>query len=58
MTQRISDAQRSKMQNPLLQFFKFLYLNVRILKIVAGGHGGTRRSQSFLKMMIVYSFIG
>ena len=42
MTQRISKSQRSKMQNPILQFFKFIYLNIRILKIVAGGHGGTR----------------
>jgi hypothetical protein len=43
MTQRISKSQRSKMQNPFLQFFKFIYLNIRILKIVAGGHGGTRK---------------
>jgi len=43
MTKRISNAQRSKMQNPFLQFFKFIYLNIRILKIVAGGHGGTRQ---------------
>ncbi len=43
MTQRISNAQRSKMQNPFLQFFKFIYLNIRIMKIVAGGHGGTRK---------------
>lgn len=42
MTQRISKAQKRKMQNPFLQFFKFIYLNIRILKIVAGGHGGTR----------------
>ncbi|WP_338377863.1 hypothetical protein [uncultured Flavobacterium sp.] len=42
MTQRISKSQRSKMRNPILQFFKFFYLNFRIIKIVAGGHGGTR----------------
>ncbi|MGV7107854.1 hypothetical protein [Flavobacterium sp. U410] len=42
MAQRISKSQKRKMQNPLIQFFKFLYLNVRILKIVAGGHGSTR----------------
>jgi hypothetical protein len=40
--QRISHSQKRKMQNPILQFFKFIYLNIRILKIVAGGHGGTR----------------
>jgi hypothetical protein len=42
MTQRISNSQKRKMQNPVIQFFKFIYLNIRILKIVAGGHGGTR----------------
>ena len=42
MTQRISKSQHFRMQNPILQFFKFLYLNVKILMIVAGGHGGTR----------------
>lgn len=40
--QRISKAQHRKMQNPFIQFFKFLYLNIKILMIVAGGHGGTR----------------
>ncbi|CAN1554040.1 hypothetical protein MCEGE10_02301 [Flavobacteriaceae bacterium] len=43
MTQRISKSQHFKMQNPFQQFFKFLYLNIKILKIVAGGHGGTRK---------------
>ena len=43
MTERISKSQRAKMENPFLQFFKFIYLNIRILKIVAGGHGGTRK---------------
>ena len=42
MTQRISKSEQSKMQNPIIQFFKFFYLNIRILKIVARGHGGTR----------------
>lgn len=40
--QRISKSQKRKMQNPIIQFFKFFSLNIRILKIVAGGHGGTR----------------
>lgn len=30
------------MQNPVIQFFKFIFLNIKILRIVAGGHGGTR----------------
>jgi hypothetical protein len=42
MTERISKSQHAKMQNPFLQFFKFIYLNIRILSIVASGHGGTR----------------
>lgn len=42
MTQRISKSQRFKMQNPFIQLFKYLYLSIKILKIVAGGHGSTR----------------
>ncbi len=42
MSERISKYQRFKMHNPIIQFFKFIYLNVKILLIVAGGHGGTR----------------
>lgn len=30
------------MKNVFVQFFKFIYLNLKIIKIVAGGHGGTR----------------
>jgi hypothetical protein len=43
MTQKISKAQRSSMQNPFIQFFKYLILNFKILRIVAGGHGSTRK---------------
>lgn len=43
MTHRISKYQRFKMQNPIIQFFKFLYLSIKIMLIVAGGHGGTRQ---------------
>ncbi|WP_173399765.1 hypothetical protein [Cellulophaga baltica] len=42
MTQRISKQQRFKMMNPILQFFRFIYLSIKILLVVAGGHGGTR----------------
>ncbi|HLV70101.1 MAG TPA: hypothetical protein VKY34_05295 [Xanthomarina sp.] len=44
MTQRISKYQRFKMKNPILQFFKFIYLSIKVLIIVAGGHGGTRQA--------------
>ena len=43
MTQRISKYQRFKMMNPILQFFKFIYLSIKVLIIFAGGHGGTRQ---------------
>jgi len=42
MTQTISKSMHAKMQNPFIQFFKYIYLSLKILKIVAGGHGGTR----------------
>lgn len=42
MAQKITKAQHRQMQNPILQFFRFIYLNLKILSIVAGGHGGTR----------------
>lgn len=38
----ITRTQKAYMRNPLIQFFRFFYLNIRILLIVAGGHGGTR----------------
>jgi len=43
MTQRISKYQRFKMMNPIIQFFKFIYLSIKIMIVVAGGHGGTRK---------------
>jgi len=30
------------MMNPIIQFFKFIWLSLKIMIIVAGGHGGTR----------------
>ncbi|WP_170863137.1 hypothetical protein [Pseudozobellia thermophila] len=42
MTRRISRTKRFFMQNPIIQFFKFIWLSLKILVIVAGGHGGTR----------------
>ncbi|WP_299779221.1 hypothetical protein [uncultured Formosa sp.] len=40
--QRISPRMRFRMMNPFLQFFKFIILSIKIMVIVAGGHGGTR----------------
>lgn len=42
MTQKISKSEHRKMQNPIIQLFKYILLSLKILKIVAGGHGGTR----------------
>ncbi|MDP2688105.1 MAG: hypothetical protein Q8O62_12840 [Aequorivita sp.] len=43
MTRRISNFKRFVMMNPIIQFFRFLYLSIKVLLIVAGGHGGTRK---------------
>ncbi len=43
MTRRISKFKRFVMMNPIIQFFKFIYLSIKVLIIVAGGHGGTRK---------------
>ena len=43
MTQRIGKYQRFKMMNPVIQLFKFIYLSIKVMVIVAGGHGGTRK---------------
>ena len=32
------------MMNPIIQFFKFIYLSIKIMLVVAGGHGGTREN--------------
>lgn len=40
--ERISKGKKRRMQNPILQFFRFIYLSLKIMKVVAGGHGGTR----------------
>ncbi|WP_339631824.1 hypothetical protein [Bizionia echini] len=42
MTQRISKYQKFKMMNPIIQLFKYIFLSIKIMVIVAGGHGGTR----------------
>jgi hypothetical protein len=39
----ITKAAHSKMQNPFIQLIKYIYLSLRIMKIVSGGHGGTRK---------------
>ena len=41
MAQRISAKMKSKMQNPFYQFFRFLILNIKILRVVTLVYGGT-----------------
>ncbi|WP_194534311.1 MULTISPECIES: hypothetical protein [Zobellia] len=43
---RISKSKRFIMRNPIIQFFKFIWLSLKILIVVAGGHGGTRKTTS------------
>jgi hypothetical protein len=45
MTQKISKWQRWMMFNPIIQLFKYIYLSLKILVIVAGGHGGTKETK-------------
>lgn len=39
----ISKFQRFMMMNPIVQFFRFVFLSLKIMVVVAGGHGGTRK---------------
>ncbi len=41
MAQRISAKMKSKMKNPFDQIFRYLILNIKIMRGVALGHGGT-----------------
>ncbi len=45
MKKTITKKQKAYMMNPIIQFFRFIYLNIKIIGIVAGGHGGTRNKQ-------------
>ena len=56
MTQRISKSKRFYMMNPIIQFFKFIWLSIKIMLIVAGGHGGTRKANN--KKAIILTTIG
>ena len=42
MAPKITGFQRFMMRNPFVQFFTFIYLNVKILLVVGEGHHGTR----------------
>ncbi len=42
MALKITKFQQFIMRNPIVQFVKFIYLNIKIMIIVAAGHGGTR----------------
>jgi hypothetical protein len=42
MTATISKSEHAKMQNPFIQFFKYIWLSIKIMLIVSKGHGGTR----------------
>ena len=46
MVPQISKFQRFWMRNPIVQALRFVYLSLKIMTIVAGGHGGTRLPKS------------
>jgi len=39
---KITGFQKFMMHCVIVQFFKFISYNIKILKVVAKGHGGTR----------------
>jgi hypothetical protein len=44
MAKKITRFQKFVMHNLFIQFFMFLYLNIKILSVVALKHGGTRET--------------
>lgn len=40
---KITKFQRFMMMNPIVQFVRFVVLSLKIMVVVAGGHGGTRK---------------
>jgi hypothetical protein len=42
MAKKFSSTQKFLMRNPIFQFIRFVVLSLKILIVVAGGHGGTR----------------
>ncbi len=45
MKNKFTPFQRFMMRNPITQFFTFIYLNIKILRVVSLGHGGTREKK-------------
>jgi hypothetical protein len=43
---RISKYQKHIQSNLIVQFFKFITISLRVMFVVAGGHGGTRAPAS------------
>jgi hypothetical protein len=39
---KITSTQRFIMMNPIIQFIRLIVLSIKIMIVVAGGHGGTR----------------
>jgi hypothetical protein len=39
---KITRFQKFMMMNPVIQAFKYVYLSIKIMLVVALGHGGTR----------------
>lgn len=42
MARRISKTKHFIMQNPIIQFFKLVFIGAKVALIVTLGHGGTR----------------
>jgi len=50
MTERISQKEHRRQQNIIIQFFKYIWLNLKIISIVAYGHGGTRNANNHYEL--------
>jgi len=46
MAERISKKEHRRQQNIIIQFFRYIWLNIKIMSIVAYGHGGTRNEDN------------
>lgn len=42
MTRKITKSEKRRMKNPIIQFLNYIGLSFKIMRIVAGGHGGTK----------------
>jgi len=50
MAERISKKEHLHQQNIIIQFLRYIWLNLKIMSIVAYGHGGTRNANNHCEL--------